>query len=306
MEHSLPPGSRWTFKGVASVALIVLAAVPLLPAQMVAARFLPRRSQVIPRLFHRAVCRIIGVRTRVEGVPPAPGSRALIVANHVSWLDVPVIGAQQPLSFIAKAEIERWPGIGLMARLQRTIFIDRTRRSATAATAMRMGERLMNGDSMVLFAEGTTGDGSRILPFRSSLLGAVKEALGPDGDGEILVQPLAILYLGQHGIPGGRAGRARLAWYGDMALGPHLREVLGGGPIDVRLVWGEPIRMGRAHSRKEAARMAEQAVKRAAVVGFTGRERSHPAASAKAIEPPADRAYDRAALEAIGGERRGT
>jgi 1-acyl-sn-glycerol-3-phosphate acyltransferase len=267
------PGSRWTAKAVARLGLIGLAAMPLVPAQMLVAKAMPRRSHVIPRLFHRMVCRIMGVRFVVDGMPPARLSRTLVVANHISWLDISVIGSQQPLSFIAKSEIAGWPGVGMLARLQDTIFVDRSRRAATAATASQMGARLMNGDSMVLFAEGTTSDGSRIKPFRSSLLGAVKEALGPDGEGEITVQPLAVLYMGQHGIPGGRAGRARLAWYGDMALGPHVRDVLSGGPIDVRLIWGEPIRMGREHSRKEVARLAEQAIKRAAVTHFTGRSR---------------------------------
>jgi 1-acyl-sn-glycerol-3-phosphate acyltransferase len=270
----LPVRDRWSLKAVARVATIGLAALPLLPLQMLIVRFRPDRSEVIPQLFHRIVCRVASVRTVVEGVPPPPGSHGLIVANHVSWLDIPVLGAQLPLSFIAKSEVAGWPGIGLLARLQDTIFIDRSRRSATAETAAAMGHRLRAGDCVALFAEGTTGDGSRILPFRSSLLGAVKEALGPEGEGEIMVYPLAILHLGRHGIPGGRAGRSLLAWYGDMSLGPHLRSILGGGPIDVRLVWGEPIAMGRAHSRKETAKLAERSVRAAALAHFSGRDRT--------------------------------
>jgi 1-acyl-sn-glycerol-3-phosphate acyltransferase len=265
------PAPRWTMKAVGKVALIAAAAAPLLPAQMATHRFAPRVAHVIPRLFHRVVCRALGVRVRVSGVAPDRSARTLIVANHVSWLDVSVIGATGPLSFVAKSEIAGWPGIGLLARLQRSIFLDRTRRTATAAATSAMADRLGRGESIVLFAEGTTGDGTRILPFRSSLLGAVKEALGPQDDGEIIVQPLAILYLGRHGLPGGRAERALLAWYGDTELGPHLADMLNGGPIDVELVWGEPIRMGRGHSRKETARLAEEAVRRAAISRFTGR-----------------------------------
>jgi lyso-ornithine lipid O-acyltransferase len=263
---------RLTPVSALKIGLIGLACLPSLPAQMVMQKIGKRRALAIPRLFHRAVCRVLGVRIHVEGTPPALDERTLIVANHVSWLDIPVIGSQRPVSFIAKSEIAGWPGIGVLAKLQRTVFIDRSQRSATAEVASQMGERLTNGDSVVLFAEGTTGDGSRILPFRSSLLGAVKEALGPDGEGEIIVQPLAVLYVGRHGIPGGRAGRALLAWYGDIELAPHLFEVLNGGPIDVRLIWGEPIRMGREHSRKEAARLAEGSVRRAAIRHFSGRD----------------------------------
>lgn len=270
----MPLTARWTPKAALKIGLIALASLPAVPAQALLARTSPRRAHVIPRLFHRAVCRALGVRIRVTGTPPALAERTLIVANHVSWLDIPVIGSVRPVSFIAKSEIAGWPGIGTLAKLQRTIFIDRSRRAATADVASTMGARLSDGENIVLFAEGTTGDGSRILPFRSSLLGAVKEALGEEDEGEILVQPLAVLYVGRHGIPGGRAERARLAWYGDIDLGPHLAEVLNGGPIDVEMVWGEPIRMGRAHSRKEAARLAEAAIRQAAISAFTGRPRS--------------------------------
>lgn len=264
---------RWTAKARLRVGLICLAGLPLLPVQMLITRFWSPKSHHIPLLFHRVICRVLAVRCVVEGHAPGRQSRALIVSNHVSWLDISVIGAQQPLSFVAKSEIASWPGIGLLAKLQDTVFIDRTRRSATAAINAEMGARLMNGDCMVLFAEGTTGDGTRLLPFRSSLLGAVKEALGPDGDGEITVQPLAIIYTGRHGLPGGRAERALLAWYGDTELVPHLLEIMNGGPVDVRLVWCEPIRMGRDHSRKEATRHAEAAIRKAATEQLTGRKR---------------------------------
>jgi 1-acyl-sn-glycerol-3-phosphate acyltransferase len=255
-----PPRPRWTARAALKVAAIAALTLPALPLQMAICRLRPVRAGALPHWYHRQVCRVLGVRKRV-------------VANHVSWLDIPVIGAQAPLSFVAKSEIAGWPGVSLLARLQRTIFIDRTRRAATADIAGEMGERLNGGERVVLFAEGTTGDGTRILPFRSSLLGAVKEALGPDGDGEITVHPLAVLYVGRHGLPGGRAERARLAWYGDTELAPHLFEILNGGPVDVVLVWGEPIRMGRSHSRKEASRLAEQAIRRAAATHLTGRAR---------------------------------
>lgn len=264
---------RWTAKARLRVALIGLVALPLLPVQLLIRRLMPGRSHHIPLLFHRSVRRILGIRCTVEGRAPGHASRALIVANHVSWLDITVIGSQQQLSFVAKSEVAGWPGIGLLAKLQNTIFIDRSRRTATGSTTAQMGARLLNGGCVVLFAEGTTGDGTRIQPFRSSLLGAVKEALGPDGDGEVMVQPLTILYVGRHGIPGGRAERALLAWYGDTELMPHLLDILNGGPVDVRLVWGEPIAMGREHSRKEAARLAETSIRRATSELLSGRKR---------------------------------
>jgi lyso-ornithine lipid O-acyltransferase len=201
---------------------------------------------------------------------PGLHERGLIVANHISWLDISVIGARGPLSFIAKSEVAGWPVFGYLSRLQRTLYIDRSRRSATADMSAVMGERLAAGESLVLFAEGTTGDGTRILPLKSSLIGAVHHALGAD-NAEITVWPLSIAYIGRRGIPGGRFGRAHLAWYGDTELMPHLVDILNGGPLDVILSWGEPIRMGHAVSRKEAARLAEKSLKQALALAVTGR-----------------------------------
>ncbi|MBA4268117.1 MAG: 1-acyl-sn-glycerol-3-phosphate acyltransferase [Methylobacterium sp.] len=266
-------------KGLAPGAILRLTAlamgmVALMPVQMLVMRVAPSRGAAIPRLFHRLTCRCLGVRRHVRGTPPPAGSSGLIVANHVSWLDIAVLGAERPVCFVAKSEVAAWPVIGFLAKLQRTVFIDRSRRAATADVAAQMGERLSAGEAVVLFAEGTTGDGTRILPMRSSLLGAAHEALGK-GDAEsaadIAVYPLTISYTGFHGMAGGRVERATLAWYGDTELAPHLKTVLRAGAIDVELAWGEPIAMGRATSRKEATRRAEAAIRKARQETVSGR-----------------------------------
>jgi 1-acyl-sn-glycerol-3-phosphate acyltransferase len=133
-----------------------------------------------------------------------------------------------------------------------------------------MGARIAAGEEVVLFAEGTTGDGTRILPFRSSLIGAAHRAMA-DEAADVTVYPLAITYTGRQNLPGGREGRAALAWYGDTELWPHLKHVLDCGAIDVELTWGEPIVMGRKTSRKEAARLAEASVRKARRQAITGR-----------------------------------
>lgn len=250
---------------------IALGTIVLIPFQLAAMRFWPSRDKVVTRLFHKLVCRGLGVRTRVRGTPPSPKAGGLIVANHCSWLDIPVLGAQRPLSFVAKAEIAGWPVIGWLSQLQRTVFIDRTRRAATAGVADQMGRRLSAGELVVLFGEGTTGDGTRILPFRSSLVGAVHQALGNDDEAEIMIYPLTITYLGYHGMAGGRADRSALAWHGDTELAPHLAAMLKIGAIDVELSWGEPFAMGRAITRKQATRRLEAEIRRARNEAVTGR-----------------------------------
>jgi lyso-ornithine lipid O-acyltransferase len=257
MTRPLSVSGRAKLAGIAGAAAISL------PIQMLAHRMGPRFSHALPMLFHKVACRIMGIRIHVLGQQPPMRQSVLIVSNHLSWLDIPVIGSVRQLAFVSKAEVAGWPGISLMANLQRTLYIDRTRRTETARTAAEMGNRLGQGESVVLFAEGTTGDGSRILPFKSALFGAVRDALGENGPDQLIVQPLAIAYVGRHGLPGGRAGRADLSWIGDAELKPHAWDMLNGGPIDVVMTWCDPIIVSRETSRKVVTLQAEHAVRAA-------------------------------------------
>jgi 1-acyl-sn-glycerol-3-phosphate acyltransferase len=178
----------------------------------------------------------------------------------VSWLDIPVLSAVAELSFVAKSEVARWPAIGLMARLQRSVFVERAHRHKTRHAASLIARRLALGDAIVLFAEGTTSDGTRVLPFRSALIGAVRETLGPQTECAY-VQPVAIRYARRHGLPIGRAGAVALAWIGDTDLMPHLVAVLAGGPLDVTVSFGEAIAFVPGSDRKGLARTLEGSVR---------------------------------------------
>ncbi|BAU92131.1 phospholipid/glycerol acyltransferase [Methylorubrum populi] len=222
-----------------------------------------RLAAHIPVLFHRLFLRLFSVRVTQTGTPPQPGEPALVLANHVSWLDIVALGSLRPLSFVAKSEIEGWPLIGSLAKLQRTVFIERAKRAATASVNATVGERLVSGDLIVLFAEGTTGDGLRLLPFRSSLVGAARAALSAEAGGlaRIRLQPLALAYPRRNGLPVTRAERPEIAWYGDMELAPHLALFANRGPIDVHVNWGAPIAFDAATDRKVATAQAEAAVR---------------------------------------------
>ncbi|MBX9930790.1 MAG: 1-acyl-sn-glycerol-3-phosphate acyltransferase [Methylobacterium sp.] len=219
----------------------------------------------LPTWFHKVFLILFGVRVSQSGTPPDTGEPALVLANHVSWLDILVLGSLRPLSFVAKSEISGWPVVGLLAKLQRTIFIDRTRRGATADVNAALAERLAAGDLIVLFAEGTTGDGLRLLPFRSSLVGAARGVIDSDGNDHtrLRLQPLAIAYPRRNGMPVTRSERPEIAWYGDMELAPHLSVFLASGPIDVQVVWGEPIPFEPGTDRKRATALAEASVRAA-------------------------------------------
>lgn len=225
-----------------------------MPVQQLLLWTWPGMARAFPMYYHRMVCRILGIRVAVLGKPPRRGP-LLIVSNHVSWLDIVVLSAVAPVSFVAKREVGSWPFFGTLARLQRTVFIDRDRRHATGSSRAGMQARLLGGDILVLFPEGTSSDGRRILPFRSSFFGAA------DIEG-VLVQPVSIAYFGHRNLPMNRRLMPSYAWYGGMDLAPHLLEALATGPIEVAVICHPPLSLSGELNRKALARHAEQEVRR--------------------------------------------
>ncbi len=251
---------------------LAIAFAALAPPHWIGLRLLGRCPNWAPILVHRAFLRLFSVRVSQSGTPPEPGEGALVLANHVSWLDIVALGSLRPLSFVAKSEVAGWPVVGLLAALQRTIFIDRRRRGATATVSAAMGRRLAAGELVVLFAEGTTGDGTRLLPFRSALVGAASAALQASaGRGRVRLQPLAITYPRRNGLPVVRSERPEIAWYGDMDLAPHLSAFIANGPIDVHVVWGRPVAFEAGSDRKAATAAAEAEVRAALSRATSGR-----------------------------------
>lgn len=264
-----------TFRAAWRIAVLAPLTLVGMPLQWAALRLNPAAARRIPILYHRMFCAVLGIRCVVKGTPPG-GEPALILANHVSWVDIPVIGSLTPLSFIAKSEIAAWPLFGTLARLQRSVFIDRGRPRATREVNDAVATRLVKSEAIVLFAEGTTGDGTRVLAFRSALVGAARNALADPSAPRIVLQPLAIAYTHRDGLPLGRAGRPAAAWFGDMELGPHLMAVLRGGPFDVGVVWGEPIPFDAASDRKAATAKAETTVRGDVLAMLLGRPATLP------------------------------
>ncbi|ORE92328.1 lysophospholipid acyltransferase family protein [Aurantimonas sp. 22II-16-19i] len=247
---------------VAFVAVVLVAMTLVLwPLQALAMRRGWPLQRKLPHLWHCVACRVAGLRVSVKGTP-ASGRPLLIAANHQSWSDIMVLGRVMPLSFIAKAEVRDWPAFGLLARLQRTVFVEREARRRTGHQASAIAERLSEGDAMVLFAEGTTSDGNEVLPFRTALFGAAQMALRDSTSGSVLVQPVAVAYTHANGLPLGRYHRPLAAWPGDVTLGPHLLAFLKEGAIDATVAFGEPIRFTETSDRKAMARAAEDSVRK--------------------------------------------
>ncbi len=255
----------------------------LLPFQLIAMALRLPLQRSIPLLYHRVMCAMIGIGVRQSG-RRAPEIPLLILSNHVSWLDILVIGSLGPVVFVAKKEVSRWPVLGWLSRLQRTVFVDRERRHRTGATTQEIADRLLGGDAVVLFAEGTSSDGNRILPFRSALIGAVHHAIGQSTHHDtVTVQPLSLAYVRQRGLPIGRALRERVAWYGDNDLIPHVAGVLTSGDIEVVVSWGEPVAYDMTADRKIVTREAENAVRRMTTAALRGTA----PASAPIVDAPA-------------------
>ena len=249
------------------VAAFILFTLPLMPLQWLLLKLRRPAARSFPNWYHRRVAWLFGIHIRIIG-RPVTGEGVLLVANHTSWADIVIFSAVTPLSFVAKTEVARWPLFGTLARLQRTVFVERTRRSATGQTRDVIRDRLLAGDTLLLFPEGTSHNGNTVLPFKSALLGAAEARL--TGGRHVKVQPVSVAFTGLHGLPMGRENRPTFAWYGDMEMMPHLWEALLAGPLDVVVQFHEPLSLDRL-DRKALAARAEEIVRNGQAEALAGR-----------------------------------
>ena len=217
--------------------------------------------------YYRVLCALLRIRVRVVG-NPVRDRAVLFVSNHVSWVDIVVIGSVTPVAFVAKREVASWPLVGITAKMQRTVFVDRGRRHQTGDAVGKIVKRVASGTSIVLFAEGTSSDGNRVLPFRSALLGAIEDQ---SGGGSILMQPMAITYIRQHGLPMGRQHRPLVAWYGDLDFMPHIKAFIERGAVDALVTYGDPVPADRDIDRKAMSKRLEETVRELLVTALRGR-----------------------------------
>lgn len=225
--------------------LVAVWTLLLLPLQLVALALRFRLAALVPQVYHRGNCLILGIKIERVG-QRAPTRPVLFASNHVSWLDIVVLSALIPGSFVAKREIADWPIAGWLAKLQRSIFIER-RRQRAAAYRDQMHERHAAGDLLILFPEGTSSDGNRVLPFKSSFF-AVAEL--PVRGRPLAVQPVSIAYTRLDNMPMGRRLRPIFAWYGDMSLLPHLWRIFGAGSVTAVVEFHPVVTIERFSSRR--------------------------------------------------------
>ena len=244
-----------------------------MPIQAVLVALRSPLARLLPHWYHRCSCRALGIKVEIKGVI-SPARPTLFVSNHVSYLDIEAFSAAVPVCFVAKSEVGTWPFFGWLARLQRTVFVSRRARGVSGERD-EVSQRLEEGDNIVLFPEATSGDGARLLPFKSSFLSVAER---PVRGAPVVVQPVTIAYTQLDGQPLGHEWRPFFAWYGDMELASHLWQAMGLGRVTVQIQFHEPVTIDRFGSRKALSAYCEQVIAAGLEAANTGRAVPAPAA----------------------------
>lgn len=250
----------------------VIWTLALLPVQWLALRLRWRAtSEAVPMLYHRGLALLLRLKVRDYGTI-ARDRPILYVANHVSWLDIVVLDTLLKGSFVAKHEVVAWPFFGLLARLQRCVFIER-KAHRTKDHKDAMTERLESGDAIILFPEGTSSDGMRLLPFKSAFFSLAERHF----DGKPLtVQPVSLAYSRLNGLPVGRRWMSVFAWVGDEDLIPHLWRFLKAGPSEAEVTFHPPVTIDQFPSRKAMAAHCHAVIAHGVSASLSGRRTPAP------------------------------
>jgi 1-acyl-sn-glycerol-3-phosphate acyltransferase len=251
----------------------VLSAFLLMPVQALGLKLNLPYAKKLPNAYHRFLCWMIGIHVVTRGTPH--DGPCLIAANHTSWLDIPIMGSLQPSSFVAKSEVAGWPFFGWLAKLQKTVFVERERRTRTVEKRNEIHARIASGDKLILFPEGTSSDGNRVLPFKSALMSVAQLAIvnsEADREDDLVVQPVSVAYLRLCGLPMGRQFRPYFAWYGDMELFPHLWEAFSLGPIEIHVEYHKPVTIREIGNRKALAAYCETRCREGVMAALSGRQ----------------------------------
>lgn len=230
---------------------------------------IPKLLETFPPYFHRFCCRLFGLKVVVEGhcVGQGPeGGPVLYVSNHASYLDVLVLGGLLRGVFTAKSEVAKWPVIGWLASLGRTVYLERRpRRAGDQISALQ--QRFIERGNVILFAEGTSSDGSEVLPFRSSLFAAAQAE-------HIQVQPVTVAYVRLPGQQGSdqqmsQPQRNLFSWFlpdpatpvPNAPFAAHMWRVMGLPEVEVRVRFHPPVASADYSSRKALAEHSESSVR---------------------------------------------
>ena len=227
--------------------IFLLFTLVLLPFQLVIVFLIKKNTYIIPYFFHNLCRRIFGIKIKICG--KASGNfPVLFISNHASYLDILILGSIFKTSFVAKKEVAKWPLFGILAKLQNTIFIDR-KISSLKKQENQIVEHLNKKKNLVIFPEGTSSDGNRVLPFKSSLFNIFEKNL----NSRIFVQTITIVYKKINGIPMNRIDRKNITWHSNMDLIPNIFNVLKKLSIEVEIIFNDEFLPNKEYDRKKIA-----------------------------------------------------
>ena len=227
--------------------IFLLLTLALLPFQFIIVFFIKNYAYIIPYFYHKICLRIFVIKIKNFG-KFSINFPILLISNHASYLDIIILGSLFKTSFIAKKEISKWPLLGILAKLQNTIFIDR-RVSSLKNQENQIIKHLNEKKNLVIFPEGTSSDGNRVLPFKSSLFNIFEKNL----NSKILVQTITIVYKKINGIPMNRIERKNITWHSNMDLIPNIFNVLKKLSIEVEVIFNDEFLPSKEYDRKKLA-----------------------------------------------------
>ena len=240
------------------------------PLQRLARRRGWALARLIPPFFSKTTCALLGLRIRFQGEELGAKPR-MIVSNHVSWSDILVFASREAPCFVAKSEVADWPLLGSFARVQDTIFVRRDSRTDVPRVNAAMAVKMMAGEDVLLFGEGTSSDGEGVLAFKPSHFAAARDVLRLYPQQEsVTIQPAAIAYTHAQGKKLDADERRALAWFGDAELAPHIWILLKSAPVECVVRFGPPLFFTAASDRKAIALETERSVREMADTQITG------------------------------------
>jgi len=234
--------------------VFVVLSITLIFVVLLFGKLIPFFDKWLPVIFHKLLIWLLSIQIDLEGEIDTSNNSNLYISNHLSYLDIPILGSTFPMRFVAKSEVEVWPLFGFLAKLGRTIFIGRNR-SDSLDQKIKIFKSLSSDEKVFIFPEGTTSDGNRVLDFKSSSFSALEGQ-------NFSIQPIVIVYSDLNGIPINRWLRPVIAWYGDMDLKPHLLKLASLRSIKVKLIYLDTVNTKNFCNRKDINNYLENKIKK--------------------------------------------
>ena len=234
--------------------LFIVAFAVLITLSALLGKIIPLLERWLPVFFHKILLWVLSIKVEIVGETSQSKKSNLYVSNHLSYLDIPILGSKFPLRFVAKSEVQDWPLFGFLAKKGRSIFIKRNKIDSINQK-IKILKLLSSNEKVLIFPEGTTSDGNSVLEFKSSSFSSVENQ-------NFTIQPVVIVYSDLNGIPINRWLRPMIAWYGDMELKPHLSKFVGLMSISAKIIYLEPVNTKSFENRKVLSNYLEDKIRK--------------------------------------------